>query len=97
MDFDSKNKECISSYRTVPLPDLQYDRRASTAGVSTTQHPQASVLAGGDYGGEEAFRQSGGPTTQSSLRAGNQSVHLSDRQEEEEVIEIFAKVIVIEG
>ena len=31
---------------------------------------QACVLAGGDYGGEEAFRQSGGPTAHSSLRAG---------------------------
>ena len=67
----------------MPLPDLQYDRRASTAGVSTTRHPQASVVAGGDYGGEEACRQPGGPTANSSLRAGKRSVHWSDRQEEE--------------
>ena len=33
--------------RPVPLP--QYGSRASAAGVSTTRHPQASVLAGGDY------------------------------------------------
>ena len=31
------------------LGDLQYDNRTSSAGMSTTQHPQASLLAGGDY------------------------------------------------
>ena len=49
---------CIS-YSNMPLPDLQYDHRASTAGVSISMHPQASVLAGGDYGGQEACRQPG--------------------------------------
>ena len=28
---------------------MQYDSRASAAGVSTTRHPQAAGLAGGDY------------------------------------------------
>ena len=79
--------------RSVPPPDLQYDRRASTTGMSTAQHPQASVLAGGDYGGKEAFRQPGGPMAHSGLRAGNQSVHLSDRQEEEE--EVWLSITVI--
>ena len=45
---------------------------------------QASVLANGDYGGEEAFRQPGGPAAHSSLCATNQNgTHLSVRQEEE--------------
>ena len=70
------------SVRYVPLSDLQYDRRASAAGVPTARHPQASVLAGGYYGGEEAFRQPKGPAAHSSLRAGNRSVHLRVRQEE---------------
>ena len=39
----------------VPMPDLQYDRRASTAGVSTARHPQASVLAGWDYSARKLF------------------------------------------
>ena len=33
---------------------------------------------------EEACRQHGGPVAHSNLRAGNRSVHLSVRQEEEE-------------
>ena len=31
------------------LEDMQYDSRTSAAGMSTTRHPQAPVLAGGDY------------------------------------------------
>ena len=44
------------------------------------------ALAGADCGGEEAFRQPGGPAVHSSIHAGNLYVHLSVRQEEEEYI-----------
>ena len=44
-------------------------------------------MAGEDYnlyGGEEAFRQPGGPAAHGSLHTGNQSFRLSVRQEEAE-------------
>ena len=54
--------------------------------MSTARQPQASVLTSGDYGGEKALRQPGGPAAHGSLRAWNQiSVHLSVRQKEDRV------------
>ena len=52
----------------------------------TTRGPQASDLDSGDAGGEEALRQSGGPspTAHSNLCAGDRHVHLSVREEEED-------------
>ena len=50
----------------------------------TVHDPQASVLAGGDYGGEETCPQPERPAAHSSLRAENRSVRLRVRQEEEE-------------
>ena len=35
----------------------------------TTQPPQASVLAGEDFGGKDVFRQVGRPAMHGSLRA----------------------------
>ena len=39
-------------------------------------------MAGGDSGGEEAFRQSERPAVHGNLRAENQSFRLSDGQED---------------
>ena len=60
------------------------DPRTSAAGMPTTRGPQASDLDSGDIGGEEALRQSGGPTAHSNLCAGDRRVHLSVREEEED-------------
>ena len=51
--------------------------------MPATQQPQASVLARGDSGGEDAFRQPGRPAMYGSFRAENLSLHLSDQQEED--------------
>ena len=83
---------------TAPLTHHGQDpqvRRASTADVSTTRHPQASVPTGGDYGGEEAFQQPGGPAAHSSLRAGNGSVRLSVRPQGEDPQRSLFRVFVV--
>ena len=73
-------------------PDLQYDSRTPAAGRSTARQPQASVVASGDYSGERAFRQPGGPAVHSSLRAGNRSVHLSvPHQEKQDSSSLFSR------
>ena len=66
----------------MPLPDLQYDRRASSAGVSTARHPQfwlvETTVARKVFGSLEDLRRT------AAFARGNRSVHWSDRQEEEE-------------
>ena len=76
----------------MPLPDLQYDGRTSAAGMFTTQQPQVSVLAGGDYDGEEALRQPVGPAAHSSLCAGNCSVVLVFDKKKKHLVSIILRV-----
>ena len=61
--------------------------------MPTTGLPEASDLADGDSGDEEAYRQPGRRAVHGSLRAENRSFHwhLSDRQEEEQNIEPLLK------
>ena len=57
------------------LEDLQYDSRTSTAGVSTTRNPQASVLASGDYTvARKLFGSLEDLAAHGNLRTRNQSV-----------------------